>query len=66
MAIIRNYSLTIEGGKDLHGQRYKPCWDNFVGNKQDISRLVRECEYHIKQGIKPIVAVFIPRRKRDD
>ncbi len=61
MAIIRNYTLTIAGGKDLEGQRYVPCWDNFVRNRQDINRLVRECEYHIKQGIKPIVAVFIEK-----
>ncbi len=63
MAIIRNYNLSIAGGKDLQNQRYVPCWDNFVRNEQDIGRFVKECKYQLSQGIKPIVTVFVPKTR---
>jgi len=68
MAFIKNYHLRISDRKGTPNLEYVPSWDNFCSTPNAVDRLVREIRYQIKQGVRPIAVVFVPKRRkqRDD
>lgn len=60
MAYIRNYSLQWMSS-DTKDIDYKPVWDGSIPNKECIRLLVSKLESLHKEGISPIVAVFVPK-----